>query len=33
MSKLKIYTKSIIIPLIVGGIIGLLISNSINYSY
>lgn len=32
MSKFKIYAKSIIIPLIVGGIIGLIISKSINYN-
>lgn len=32
MSKLKIYTKSILIPVIVGGIIGLLISNFIDYN-
>lgn len=31
MSKTKIYIKSILIPIIVGGIVGLLISNSIDY--
>lgn len=32
MSKLKIYVKSIIIPLLVGGIIGILISGSMDYN-
>ena len=32
MSKFKIYLKSIIIPFIVGGLVGLLISNSIDYN-
>lgn len=32
MSKLKIFTKSILIPVIVGGIVGLLISGSIDYN-
>lgn len=32
MSKLKIYLKSILIPVIVGGIIGLIISKSIDYN-
>lgn len=32
MSKFKIYLKSIIIPVIVGGLVGLLISNSIDYN-
>ncbi len=32
MSKLKIFTKSILIPIIVGGIVGLLISGSIDYN-
>ena len=32
MSKLKIYAKSIIIPLLVGGIIGFITSNSIDYN-
>ena len=32
MSKLKIYAKSIIIPLVVGGIIGFITSNSIDYN-
>ncbi len=31
MSKFKTYTKSILIPLIVGGVIGLIISGSIDY--
>lgn len=31
MSKFKIYAKSILIPIIIGGIVGLLISNSIDY--
>ena len=32
MSKLKIYAKSILIPLIIGGIVGIIISNSIDYN-
>lgn len=32
MSKFKIYAKSILIPVIVGGIVGLLISNFIDYN-
>ena len=32
MSKLKIFTKSILIPVIVGGIVGVLISGSIDYN-
>ncbi len=32
MSKLKIYVKSILIPVIIGGIVGILISKSIDYS-
>ncbi len=32
MSKLKIYLKSILIPAIIGGIIGLIISKSIDYN-
>lgn len=32
MSKFKIYLKSILIPVIIGGIIGLIISNSIDYN-
>lgn len=32
MSKTKIYIKSILIPVIVGGIVGLLISKSIDYN-
>lgn len=32
MSKFKLYAKSIIIPVIVGGIVGLLISGSIDYN-
>ena len=31
MEKIKTYAKSIIIPLLVGGIVGFLISNSIDY--
>lgn len=31
MEKLKIYTKSILIPVIIGGIVGILISNYIDY--
>lgn len=31
MSKFKIYAKSILIPVIIGGLVGLLISNSIDY--
>lgn len=33
MSKFKIYVKSIFIPIIVGGFVGLLISNFIDYNY
>lgn len=32
MSKLKLYVKSIAIPVIVGGIVGLIISGSIDYN-
>lgn len=32
MSKFKLYAKSILIPVIVGGIVGLLISGSIDYN-
>ena len=32
MSKLKIYVKSIIIPILVGGIVGILISGSMDYN-
>ena len=32
MSKFKIYAKSILIPLIIGGIVGIIISNSIDYN-
>lgn len=32
MSKVKIYAKSILIPVIVGGIVGLLISQSMDYN-
>ncbi len=32
MSKFKIYVKSILIPVIVGGIVGLIISGSIDYN-
>lgn len=32
MSKLKIYAKAILIPVIVGGLVGLIISGSIDYS-
>ena len=32
MSKFKIYLKSILIPLLVGGIVGFLISESIDYN-
>lgn len=32
MSKIKIYAKSILIPVIVGGIVGLLISQSMDYN-
>ena len=31
MEKLKIYAKSILIPVIIGGIVGILISNYIDY--
>lgn len=32
MQKLKIYAKSILIPVIIGGIVGLIISKSIDYN-
>lgn len=32
MSKLKVYAKSILIPIIVGGIVGIIISGSIDYN-
>lgn len=32
MSKFKIYAKSILIPVILGGIVGFIISNSIDYN-
>lgn len=32
MSKFKIFAKSILIPLLIGGIVGLIISNSIDYN-
>ena len=32
MSKIKIYAKSILIPVIIGGVIGLIISRSIDYN-
>lgn len=32
MKKIKIYIKSILIPVIIGGIVGLLISSSIDYN-
>lgn len=32
MSKFKIFAKSILIPLIIGGIVGLIISDSIDYN-
>ncbi len=32
MSKFKIYATSILIPVIIGGIVGLIISNSIDYN-
>ena len=32
MKKIKIYIKSILIPIIVGGIVGLIISSSIDYN-
>ena len=32
MSKIKIYIKSILIPIIIGGLVGLLISNFIDYN-
>ena len=32
MSKFKIYAKSILIPVIIGGIVGIIISNSIDYN-
>ena len=31
MSKVKIYIKSILIPLIIGGVVGLIISSSMDY--
>ena len=33
MSKIKIYIKSILIPVIIGGLVGLLISNFIDYNF
>ena len=36
MEKLKIYAKSILIPVIIGGIVGILISNyidSVSYTH
>ncbi len=32
MSRFKLYTKSILIPVIIGGIVGFIISNSIDYN-
>ncbi len=32
MSKIKLYAKSILIPVIIGGVIGLIISRSIDYN-
>lgn len=32
MSKIKVYVKSILIPVIIGGIVGIIISNSIDYN-
>ena len=32
MKKIKIYIRSILIPVIIGGIVGLIISSSINYN-
>lgn len=32
MSKFKIYAKSLLIPLVIGGIVGLIISGSIDYN-
>ncbi len=32
MSKLKIYTKSILVPVALGGIVGLIISNFLDYT-
>ena len=32
MSKIKIFAKSILIPVIIGGIVGILISKSIDYN-
>ncbi len=32
MSKFKIYAKSILIPVVIGGIVGLIISNFIDYN-
>lgn len=31
-SKIKVFTKAILIPVIVGGVVGLIISNSIDYN-
>ena len=33
MSKFKIYAKSILIPVIIGGIVGFIISGSIDYNF
>ena len=33
MSKFKIYFKAILIPVLVGGIVGFLISGSIDYNF
>ena len=32
MSKVKIYVKSILIPVIIGGLVGLIISGAIDYN-
>ena len=32
MDKIKIYTKSILIPVLVGGVVGLMISSAIDYN-
>lgn len=32
MSKFKVYTKSILLPILVGGVVGLIISNSLDYN-
>ena len=32
MSKFKIYAKSILIPLVLGGIVGIIISSSMDYN-